>query len=189
MKIRHARFEDADAIAHVLVDTFMASNREVLSEEAWQRRKREWTYEVSARNWETVLTELADGSDPLSCLYVAEDEHGEIVGMCYGCPAQESKPPIDTGEIDVLYVLESHQHQGIGRALTKVTAAHLARLGMTKLHICTPVANAPGRVFYERIGGVEVGGRDDYSDGERIPLVIYEWADIQQLVNGAEEYL
>ena len=31
--------------------------------------------------------------------------------------------------------------------------------------------------------------RDDYEDGELIPLVVYEWADIQQLANGAEAYL
>jgi ribosomal protein S18 acetylase RimI-like enzyme len=189
MKIRHARFEDAPAVARVLVDTFMESNRGILSEEAWQRRKRDWTYEVSARNWESAITEITNGSDPYSCLYVAEDDAGEIVGMAYGCPAKEGTPPLDTGEVSVLYVLESYQRQGIGRALTQVTAAHLARLGMTKLHICTPAANAPGRVFYEKIGGVVVGERDDYEDGELTKLVVYEWADIQQLANGAEAFV
>ena len=51
------------------------------------------------------------------------------------------------------------------------------------------VANAPGRFFYERIGGVIIGERDDFTDGELIPLVVYEWADLQELASGADAYL
>jgi ribosomal protein S18 acetylase RimI-like enzyme len=186
MKIRLAQIEDAPEMARVIVDTFLATNRGVLSEQAWQRRKEEWTYEVSANNWRNAIDEIADGVEANSCIYVAEAETSEVVGLAMGCPVKEeaeAKAVGSTaiGEVDVLYVSQSHQRQGIGRALLQATAAHLARLGMTKLHICTPVANTEGRIFYDRLGGRIIGTRDDYSDGELIPLVIYEWENINAL--------
>lgn len=183
MKIRLATVDDARGMARVIVDTFLAANRGVLSEEAWQRRKAEWTHEVSARNWESAINGIADSSSPTECIYVAEDETGEIVGVAMGCPSPDENDPKDIGpknigEVNLLYVSESHQKQGIGRALVQATAAHLARSGMTKLHIATAEANTEGRIFYERIGGRIVGTRQDFGDGEPLPLVVYEWPDI-----------
>jgi ribosomal protein S18 acetylase RimI-like enzyme len=183
MKIRLATVEDARGMARVIVDTFLAANRGVLSEEAWQRRKEEWTHEVSARNWEASINEIASGASPNECIYVAEDETGAIVGLAMGCPSSDESAAKNgglkaIGEVNVLYVSESHQRQGIGRSLVQATAAHLARFGMTKLRIVTPEANTEGRVFYEKIGGHIVGMRADYNDGELIPLVVYEWPDI-----------
>src|SRR4051812_18446195 len=174
MKVRLAQYEDAPVMAHVIVDTFLSSNRGILSDEALQRRKVEWTYEASARNWQRAITEIATGINPRECIYVAEDESGEIAGLAVGSPAPEAT---DAGEIGALYVRECNQRQGIGRALVQATAVHLARLGMTKLHIRTQAANSQSRRFYEKIGGIH----DDYGDGELIVLVVYEWPDIQVL--------
>jgi ribosomal protein S18 acetylase RimI-like enzyme len=183
MKIRLATLEDAPAIAHVIVDTFLSSNRGIMSEAALQKRKEEWTYEVSAHNWRTMMREMAEGVSAFSCLYVAETDAGEVVGLSLGCPSKNEGDPRDMGEVDILYVSESHQRHGFGRALVQATAAHLARLGMTRLRICTPVANAQGRSFYEKLGGQVIGIQNDIDEGEVIPLVIYFWADIQSVVN------
>ena len=183
MKIRPASYEDALPMARVIVDTFLSSNRGIMSEAAWLKRKQEWTYEVSAGNWAEAVEEIKSGKTPLCCLYVAEDERGEVVGLAYGCPSKDAADPKEVGEIDILYVRESHQRKGIGRALAQATAAHLARLGMTRLHICTPVENKEGRVFYDRLGGQVVSTRDDYEDGELCVLVVYEWPDMQAFAN------
>ena len=179
MKIRPAIWEDTPAMARVIVDTFLASNRGIMSDAALQRRKESWTYDVSARAWQQVIDEIAQGNRAATSLFVAEDESGEVIGFAMGCPSKDGADADDVGEIDILYVRESHQRQGIGHALAQATAAHLAHAGMTKLHICTPEANIQGRRFYDKLGGRIIGTRDDYDDGELIVLVTYEWEDIR----------
>ena len=183
MKIRPANMDDALPMAHVIVDTFLAANQGIMSEQALQRRKEQWTYEASARDWQETMQAIAQGLSPYTCLFVAEDEGGEVIGFTMGCASKDKDAPQnvpqDVGEIDILYVRKSHQRRGIGRALAQAAAAHLADAGMTKLHICTPKASTEARRFYDRLGGRVIATRDDYDDGELIVLVVYEWRDIR----------
>lgn len=190
MKIRPAQAADAPAMARVIVDTFLETNLGLISDEAWQRRKEEWTYDVSERAWLETIEEIASDHASMLCIYVAEDENGEVVGFAYGCPSKDESERDDRaviGEVDVLYIRQSHQRQGYGRALAQTAAAHLARRGMQKLHICTPDNSIQSRRFYERLGGQVVTTRDDYEDGEKVVLVVYEWADIWAFANGLNE--
>jgi ribosomal protein S18 acetylase RimI-like enzyme len=179
MKIRLATIEDALPMARVFVDTFLAVNRGVMPEEWMQKRKQMWPYELFAHDYQQVIAEIAEDFRPRTCVYVAEDETGKVVGFSLGCPSKDEEAPEEVGEIDLLYVSENYQRKGIGRALAQAAAAHLARLGMTRLHILTPIDHTQGRSFYDKLGGQVVGTRDDYDDGELITLVIYEWADMQ----------
>jgi ribosomal protein S18 acetylase RimI-like enzyme len=193
MVIRPGRLEDAPGMAHVIVDTFLASNRGLMSDAALERRRQTWTYEVSARNWREVMQGIATGNRLHTCVYVAEGEDGQILGLALGLPAKEEEAALNTrenstsevraGEIDVLYVHLNHQRRGIGRALAQATAAQLTAWGMTKLYICTPDNNVQGRRFYDKLGGTIVGTRDDYDDGELIRLVVYAWDDIQAFIH------
>jgi ribosomal protein S18 acetylase RimI-like enzyme len=186
MKIRPAVFADALPMAHVIVDAFLVANRDIMSEEAIERREREWTYEVSARNWEDAIVEI--GNDPTSrkCLYVAIDDFGDgtegVVGFALGCPSKTMSAPKHVGEIDILYVHNDHQRRGIGRALVQAVAADLAQKGMTAIHIVTPVALTASRRFYEALGGQVIGTTEDHEDGEVVPLVVYEWPDSRVLI-------
>lgn len=174
-------------MARVIVDTFLETNRGLMSDAAWQRRKDEWTYDVSARDWQETIEAIAESHTPPMCIYVAEDDGGEVVGFAYACPSKDEED-VDSqafiGEIDVLYVRKSHQRQGYGRALAQKAAAYLAHCGMTKLHICTPDNSPDSRRFYEKLGGQVVRTRDDFEDGEKIVLVVYEWQDIWAFANG-----
>jgi ribosomal protein S18 acetylase RimI-like enzyme len=161
MKIRRARFEDALGIAHILVDAF--------------GKREEWRYEGTAHLWEERMREIAEGIAPRSCIYVAVDEADEVLGFSLGCPSKTEGDLEEIGEVDFLYVRADRQRQGIGRALTQTVAAELEKMGMTTIHILTPVESTEARRFYEILGGRDVGRRDDYDDGEVIPLVIYEW--------------
>jgi ribosomal protein S18 acetylase RimI-like enzyme len=180
MIIRTAQMEDARAMAHVIVDTFLSAHQGMISQEELRWRKEEWTYEVSARNWSEALREIAEGISPRSCIYVAVDESGEVVGLADGVPVESAE---NTGEIDVLYVRENYQGQGIGRALVQAVAAHLAQMGMTTLHIGVLKANTPARGFYEALGGRVVEERV-FEEGDRFPEpgVIYEWTDTRALI-------
>jgi len=53
---------------------------------------------------------------------------------------------------------------------------------MTVLQIGCLAANAPGRRFYEAIGGRLVGERLFDEAGFMLPEVVYEWADMHTLV-------
>ena len=170
IKIRLAQYEDALPMAQVIVDTFLSANRGIMSEWALRKREQEWTYEVSARNWEEAIVDIANGSSARSCIYVAEDETEGVVGLSMGCPSKSKDDPEEVGEVDILYVRESHQRQGIGRALVQAVAADLAQMGMTTIHIYTPVASTEARSFYKALGGRAIGTRDDVDDGEVIPL-------------------
>lgn len=185
MHIRPARIDDALGMAHVIVDAFLLANEGIMPEEALQRRRQEWTYDVSARAWEKTLREIDEGSAPDSCIYVAVEQGDgegseEIAGLAYGIPSAAGGKGV--GEVDVLYVRTDRQGQGIGRALVQVTAAHLARQGMSTLHIATPENSLASRRFYEALGGQLSGTRDDYDDGILIPLVVYAWPDTQALI-------
>lgn len=181
MLIRPARIDDALGMAHVIVDTFLQANEGIMPEEALEKRRQEWTYEVSARNWERPLREIEEGRTPDSCIYVAVDDPlNEIVGLAMGTPSATGGAGV--GEVDVLYVRADHQGQGIGRALVQAVAAYLAQRGITTLHIAALEASPPARRFYERLGGQLIGTRDDYDEGILIPLVVYAWPDTQALI-------
>ena len=189
MIIRVARVEDAPAMAQVIVDTFMSAHQGMISEEELKWRREEWTYEVSARNWSDTMREIAEGVTPRSCIYVAvddsgkddqgKDKSGNVVGLALGCPVESAE---EIGEIDVLYVRESHQGQGIGRRLVQAVAAHLAEMGMTTLHIGVLAANRPARGFYEALGGRVVEERLFVEGGFAEPGVIFEWRDMRALI-------
>lgn len=168
MMIRPARVEDAMGIAHILVDAF--------------GKQEEWTYEGTAQIWEERMHKIASGDTPRNCIYVAVDEANEVLGFSLGCPSKAEGAAKDIGEVDFLYIRADRQRQGIGRALAQTVAADLEQKGFTTIHILTPVASTEARRFYERLGGRDVGRRDDYEDGEVIPLVIYEW-NVQELIN------
>jgi ribosomal protein S18 acetylase RimI-like enzyme len=179
-----AGLEDAPAMGRVMVETFLAAHRGQVPEEALEQRRREWTPEVSARSWARTLSEIASQAWPRECLYVAEDEAGEVVGLAMGGPMNGSDSlrfydhvPESAGEVYALYVHPSRQQCGFGRRLVQAVAGHLAKVGMPALVIGCLAANAPARCFYEAMGGVIVGERT-CDDG---PEVVYGWEHTGEL--------
>jgi GNAT superfamily N-acetyltransferase len=168
-------------------ETWLSAHRGQMPEEVWLRRRDEWSEEVSARNWARTLQDIADGASPQDWVYIAIDEvSGEVVGIAMGQPAAEPAPA-NTGEINVLYVRESHQGRGLGRRLVQTVAGHQRQLGMTALEIAVLTANAPARRFYEALGGqlAREALFEDY--GYLLPEVVYRWDDTQALVLAGDE--
>jgi len=175
MIIRLAHVEDAPAMAKVMVDTYLAAHRDQMPEEAWQKRKNEWTYEASEQGWTRTLTGIAAGVDP-TCIYVAVAELDEIVGLAVGHPTESDA---QIGEIGLLYVRDSYQGQGLGRRLVQTVAAHFAKMGIKALHISVLAANTPARRFYEAIGRRVVSERMFDEEGFLLPVMVYGWPDIR----------
>lgn len=118
-------------MGRVMVDTYLTAHHGQMPEEAWQKRKTEWTYDVSASGWARTIAKINDGNGA-ECIYVAVAEAGEVVGLAMGHSAATAQ----IGEIGSLYVSEAYQGQGIGRQLVGAVAAHLTTTGITTLPHC-----------------------------------------------------
>lgn len=179
--VRHAQIEDAPAMGRVMVDSYLAGHEGQMPEEAWHKRKEEWTPAVSAAGWERTLRDIEAGALPSACIFVALDERNGVVGVVMGGPA-EAAP--GRGEIYALYVHPERQGQGHGRALVRAAAAYLAGRGMPSLHIGCLASNSASRRFYEALGGEVVGERLFDEEGYLLPEVVYGWADTSSLAAG-----
>jgi GNAT superfamily N-acetyltransferase len=185
--IRPAQVDDARAMGHMGTETYLTAHRGQMPEQVWNKRRDEWSEEVSARNWARTLQDIADGVSPDECVYVAIDEADDsVVGIAMGQPAADPAPP-NTGEVNVLYVRESHQGRGLGRRLVQAVAAHQRRLGMTALEIAVLAANAPARGFYEALGGQPARETVFEEYGYLLPEIVYRWADTQALADAGDE--
>lgn len=194
--IRPARTTDADAMGRVMVDTYLAAHRGQMPEEAWQKRKDEWSYDVSAQSWRGYLQGMADGEDPDDCVYVAEVEDVDkaypqligrpdatlkLVGLVTAHPANEDWLA-NAAEIGAIYVLASCHGLGIGRKLMRTAAAHMQGRGRTALQVGVLTKNAPARHFYAALGGAPIGERQFDEEGFLLPEIVYGWPDIAAIV-------
>jgi ribosomal protein S18 acetylase RimI-like enzyme len=180
MKIRVAVLEDAPAMGHVMVDSFLSAHRGQMPDAAWRQRVDEWTPEVSARGWARSFTEQAEDNAARDVLLVAEDDAGVLTGLVLGTPADDD-PSGSTAEIGALYVLPDRRGQGIGGSLLREAASELATLGFSALQLGVLTANLPARGFYEAMGGREIGQRTSDEEGYLLPVTVYGWSDITTL--------
>lgn len=131
------------------------------------------TYEGQCDSWSDTLRSI----DRSHFLYLAEVEHGAVVGFVFGGP-ERSGDPLYKGEVYAIYVVRDCQGKGIGRALFRraVKELELRRLSSMILWV---LAENPYRRFYERMGGelvhsslVTIGGHD-YQE------TAYGWANLR----------
>jgi len=178
MRIREAELRDAAAMARVMVDSFRSAHRDHIPEESLMKL----TYEESERNWARTLSELSGSTESMECIFVAENDAGDLIGVAMGGP-EGTKHPLYTGEVYVLYLLPSYHRQGIGRQLTGHVVERLAQQDMHSLLIRVLKANAPARRFYEALGGQLVLEEQIEEDGVVLEQVAYGWLDVSELLS------
>ena len=183
--VRAATLGDVTGMARVFVDTFRSAHHGQVPEDLLLER----TYETSARGWDRTLREIGATDDPDEHVLVAVDRAGEIVGVAMGGPARpwaaddSSRVRCPTGECYALYVDVGRQRNGVGRALLTALAAFLGTHGVRRLLVGVLAANQPARAFYERAGGVLLGGREVDDSGELLDEVVYVWDDLTSLLD------
>ena len=106
--------------------------------------------------------------------YVAEDA-GEVVGFVSGGYERQGDD-IYNGEIYALYVLKSHQRQGIGAELVSALANKLNHFGIYSMLVWVLEHN-PYRRFYEKISGMYLRKKRLPFSGEMLDTVAYGWID------------
>jgi len=164
MLVREATVRDAAAIAHVKVASWRPA------------------YEGIARNPDLLIldpqeqvehfTRLLTSPPESTFLLVACDADDQIVGYVRGGPEKNGDPEF-TGEIYAIYLLPSHQRQGIGRLLFCQAVKELQKRNYSSLLVNTLQGSASCH-FYEALGGQQLR-TCSYATEE---LVYYGWSDL-----------
>jgi GNAT superfamily N-acetyltransferase len=170
--VREARPQDARGIARVHIDSWRTTYRGVVPADYLDRL----SVDDRARRWRQNLAQPGDKQ----CVFVAEDDRGEIVGFASGGP-ERSGDPVYAGELYAIYLLQERQRQGIGRRLTRAVAERLSQYGMGSMLLWVLAAN-PSRRFYEAIGGQQLRTETIAIGGVTLDEVAYGWTDTTALV-------
>jgi GNAT superfamily N-acetyltransferase len=101
---------------------------------------------------DVIRTQLADARPPFECLLALED--GETVGFALFFPTYSTWLGQQGLWLEDLFVLESHRHRGIGRALLARVAELVVARGYGRLEWSVLDWNAPALGFYRRLGAV-----------------------------------
>lgn len=173
MLIRDATPTDAPGIARVHVDSWRTTYKGLIPEHIIASR----SYEYRERMWTRILAE----QQAETIVYVAEED-GEIVGFVSGGSNRDTDSGY-TGELQAIYILESHHGKGIGRGLTSALVSRLLQQGHTSMLLWVLTENHQARRFYEALGGKKVAERQEEMDDGMLDEVAYGWDDIRPLVS------
>ena len=172
MIIREAALQDIPGIARVHVDSWQTTYRGIVPDVYLARL----TYEQRTQRWHQVFSRAVEDKH---FTYVAVHPSGEIVGFANG-GMERSGDRIYTGELRALYLLQTHQRQGLGRQLMQIVAQRLHQLEVTSMLAWVFVDN-PACQFYAALGGKPVRQQVLDVSGTSLVEVAYGWQDTAML--------
>ncbi len=162
MAAREARRDGTEAIASVHVRSWRETYDGLLP----ARQLETLDVDEKAVFWARTL----DRQGPDATTLVAEAD-GAIVGVAAGGPPRD-EARADEGEVYALYVLDSHQGQGLGGELFEGVLDHLRGRERMPVGLWVLEAN-PTTGFYEHLGGRRV---DEREDEHGLTEVRYRWS-------------
>ncbi len=174
MLIREAVPEDAGSIATVHVASWRTTYRDLLPASVLANLS------VARREamWQQAAVAIQAG-ESRSCLYVAEDAQGRIIGFANAGPEREDDVPFDS-ELYAIYLLEEHQGKGLGRQLVGHVVGFLLERGWSSMRTWVLKGN-PAEQFYQRLGGQHFTEKETGIAGVRRLEIAYGWRDIRPL--------
>lgn len=170
--LRHARAEDARAIARVRVDSWRTTYRGLVP----QRYLDAMTVEASEALWTRVL----EAPPARLGIYVGERE-GTVVGFAAGNMLGEPKLGFDA-ELTAVYLIPEAQRAGLGRRLVATVASTQRGFGATGLIAWVIAGNSGARAFYEALGGRLLVEQPFEWDGMELVEAAYGFADLRELM-------
>jgi len=165
-KIRTAVQADAEAIAEIYVETWRSTYAgtlpgKVLVNMSLKRQMMHWTKAIRTSR-EIVM--------------IAEEPQGGIIAVG-SAGANRDRDSDITGEVYTLYVHPDHQERGIGERLLAQLFYELMGRSFISAVIWVLAPN-PARFFYEAMGGVRSGDRDEKLWGTTLKEIAYVWTDL-----------
>jgi GNAT superfamily N-acetyltransferase len=165
--VRAAKEQDASAIAHVHVQSWLTTYSGIVPED-YLASLNEAERALMWRDW------LARDFQ----VYVAEQD-GELVGFISGGQIREPLQRYDA-ELFAIYLLNRAQGQGLGTALLRRLAESLAAKGFKGMTVWVLERN-PAVHFYERSGATLVGDKEIEIGGALLREVAFAWPDLAKL--------
>ncbi len=166
IRIRKAVGADAERIAEIYVETWRTTYAGTLPD----RVLIGMSTERQATSWARAIQHSSE------IVMVAEDEDSGVVALASGGVNRMSRSRFE-GEVYTLYVQPDYQDQGIGRRLLGRMFRELAGRGLNSAVIWVLAPN-PSRFFYEAMGGLRVGDRDEKLWGTTLKELAYGWTDL-----------
>jgi L-amino acid N-acyltransferase YncA len=168
VSIRCAEVQDAAAIAHVHVQSWLTTYAGVVPAE----------YLASLNEAERVLL-WRDWLQRDICVHVADLE-GVVVGFASGGPVREPLGKYGA-EMYAIYLLQSAQGAGIGRQLVSALARTLLAKDFTNVLVWVLEQN-PAVRFYAKAGAQYLERKQIEIGGVSFSEIALGWPDLRQLV-------
>jgi L-amino acid N-acyltransferase YncA len=168
-QIRAAQLPDAPHIAHVQVESWRTTYQGIVPDTYIASLDKE----ARTHNWQEWLA--SNGIQ----VFVAEDAAG-IFGFLSGGAIRDPAEDYDA-ELYVMYLLNTHQKQGAGRALMRTLASSLHAQGFKRLLVWALEANQPAIAFYQRLGAILVATKSIDIGGKELSDLALGWPDLSQL--------
>lgn len=169
--IREAVPEDSHSIARVQVDSYRTAYAGLFPEPYLAQ----FSYEEQAQDW---LEWLATHPDDV--LLAAASPEQQVIGYLLARAQPDIYPGYDA-EILAMHVKQSHQGNGIGKALLRKAVERLEERGCRSVMLWTLKGN-PVRQWYERLGGRILGEKRFQVDGWDVVEIAYGWETITALL-------
>ena len=160
--IRAAIRDDIPGLARVHVQSWLETYGGLVPQEILDAI----TLEARVLQWERTF-------DQPHGIFVAL-ENNEIVGFA-SCGAAQDFLRAD-GELFTLYLLDSFQHRGLGRALWNAVLEFARAQGWESMVLWVLESNILAQGFYRHVGGTPVDRRIETVRGVKLPEVAYEIA-------------
>jgi GNAT superfamily N-acetyltransferase len=171
LQIRRATLNDAAGIAQVKLRTWRSAYAGLIPQHVLDRMD----HADELERWQRNLRRQQ------GVTFVAVSV-GQVLGYGMAGPARGDYPPCDA-ELFALYVLHTQQRQGIGKKLVTACADYLLHQGHNALLIWVLTQNAPGRAFYEALGGQAIYTQSFSLGGVSLQEAGYVWPDLHLLAS------
>lgn len=155
--VRRAVVSDARAIAEIRVSGWQAAYRGILPHDFLAGL----SVSASEVAWRSMLESDVIGGAPA---WIAE-RNGRAIGFVASGPPRDEDVPLPGAEIYAIYVLPDAWRRGAGRALLTTAVDHWRGRGATALVLWVLEANVRGRGFYESLGWIPDGTRQQIDIG------------------------
>ena len=171
---RQAEARDVAEVAAVHMLSKQAAYKDILAPDYLDSL----SLEQHCKSWEEKFPKLANAQKYLA---VAELDK-KIIGFASTGPARDEGLPYG-GELYTLYLHPDYYGYGVGRFLMQMCGDYLVQSGTQGIYLWVFEGNQPGRVFYEKMGGVCVPGKTKIIDigSQSLVEVLYGWQDLTVL--------
>lgn len=173
--LRPATLSDAHAIAEVQVAVWQSAYRDILPAALIERLS------VADREngWSKILTAYFESGR--GAVFVAEQSDAIVGFLSCGDQRDDDLMAAFSGEFSAIYVADSAQRQGIGRALMGEGARALNGMGHAAAALWVLSENTGSRGFYQALGGFISAERIDTRGGDGLNEIAYGWADLGEI--------